>query len=698
MSFALPSAFWLLACTVPIVVFYILKVRLRRQAISTNLFWKQIYDEKPPRSIWQFLRHMLSLFAQLLLLLLLVLAVADPHLPWELLQARRIVLVIDRSASMRAADVLPSRFEAARNAAAAVIEGLRYRDQLAIVAAGPQPEVVVGMSSHVPTLKRALDKIAVTDTPTDLTPAVAIGKQLVGNQPHGEVLVYTDGCTAQPVAELNANPSTDAALATVNAPPTPLVQISTFGTKASNVGITQFQVRRSLVDPLGYESLVAVSNAAVTPVDCRLELELEGVPVDVVPLHLKAGEKWRRSLPKTSLDGGKFTAKLTQIEWPHADASDATKLQPIEDASITPTPNALTVDDTAWAVLAPRNAQPVLLVTAGNLFLQKVLEANPLVKCTVVKEPPTSWPADTTIVLHRQVPAELPPGDVLIIEPTGNTSAWDIGDTIENPLITQQTSDSPLMAHVRLDNVLLPSARRITFKTPPDILAGAITGEPIYAAVKRDKGKCLVLSVDLDQSDLAFRTAFPIMVTNALNWFRGTSGELESAVATGQLVHMPQLTDVPANAKFVMRSPTGSETPLNAEQLQLPTTPTSPTTDNEKSKAATSQPSPTAVPANSAGSSTRELTFGPFDECGLWTLVKKDATDQTKDTVVHQFAANLANEHETDLRPHQPPDDTAIHPAVAAGWFARPLWFYLAACACVLTITEWVLHQRRVIT
>src|SRR5262249_30981128 len=100
MSFALPSAFWLVACAAPIIAFYILKVRLGRQPVSTNLIWKQIYDEKPPRSIWQYLRHLLSLLVQLLVLALLVLAIADPYLPWELLQARRLVIVIDRSASM----------------------------------------------------------------------------------------------------------------------------------------------------------------------------------------------------------------------------------------------------------------------------------------------------------------------------------------------------------------------------------------------------------------------------------------------------------------------------------------------------------------------------------------------------------------------------------------------------------------------
>ena len=125
MSFALPIAFTLAALAVPIVALYILKVRLRRVPVSTNLFWRQIYEEKPPRSIWQHFRHLLSLLLQLLLLMLMVLAIADPCFSWQLLKSRRLVVVIDNSASMRATDVAPSRLDAAKAAASQIIDGMR---------------------------------------------------------------------------------------------------------------------------------------------------------------------------------------------------------------------------------------------------------------------------------------------------------------------------------------------------------------------------------------------------------------------------------------------------------------------------------------------------------------------------------------------------------------------------------------------
>src|SRR5437870_13910275 len=108
MSLANPLALAWAALLIPVVVFYILKIRLRRVPVSTVIFWRQIFDEKKPRSIWQRLRHLLSLLVQLAMLLLLVAALAEPFFNWDALTPRRVVLVIDNSASMNATDVEPS--------------------------------------------------------------------------------------------------------------------------------------------------------------------------------------------------------------------------------------------------------------------------------------------------------------------------------------------------------------------------------------------------------------------------------------------------------------------------------------------------------------------------------------------------------------------------------------------------------------
>ncbi len=50
MNFANPSSLLWAGLAVPIVIFYILKIRLRRVPVSTILFWQQIFEEKQPRA------------------------------------------------------------------------------------------------------------------------------------------------------------------------------------------------------------------------------------------------------------------------------------------------------------------------------------------------------------------------------------------------------------------------------------------------------------------------------------------------------------------------------------------------------------------------------------------------------------------------------------------------------------------------
>jgi hypothetical protein len=696
MNFAVPSAILLAALALPIIAFYILKVRMRRIPVSTNLFWKQIFDERPPRSLWQNFRHLFSLLAQLFILGALILAFADPYFSWQLLQARRLVLVVDPSASMKSTDVSPTRFEAAIQEGMSIVEGLRFRDELAIVVAGPTPEVAVGMTGHIPTLRRALSQLQPTDNPTSLTDALQLAKQLVGDHQHRQVVVLTDGCDnsvrddgskKEVVLDTTkaSEASSDSHSANNDSEPTHEidVQYRIFATKASNVGIHQFQVRRSLIDPIGYEILVGVLNASDTPIRCRLELELEGSIVDVVPLELKPNEKWSRAIEKTSMEGGTLAAKLTKIQSSDsinaANANTTAKRDSGKSGSEESDAkwNSLLIDDQAWAILPAREVQKVLIVTPGNLFLTKVFQANPLVDVTTVKEIPASWPENAILVLHQLHPEVIPDGNVLIIDPLANSDLWEQGGVVENPIITEIDKSSPLMHHIRLDNVLMPETKQLKFIASIKSLAGTLDKTSVLAELRRESGKCLVLSVDLDKSDLAFRTVFPILVANALGWYSGNVGELRESQSTGNAkrVALKQaMNDLPAESTLFLRSPT------NLEIL---------------------------IPKPSATTDESVVPLGPFQETGVWSVIatrepKGDASNKKMSSeepiVLTQVAVNLSNANETDLRPADSMLKDRVPTVLASGWFSKPIWYYLVAFAAALVAIEWFLYQRRIIT
>jgi hypothetical protein len=648
MQFATPTALWWALLAVPIIVLYILKVRLRRVSVSTGMFWNQVFEEKRPRSIWQQLKHLLSLLVQLLFLALLVGAVADPFFESELQNARRLVLVIDNSASMNATDVAPSRLAAVKEQALALVRGLRWRDEMAVVAAGASPRVACGLSSHQKTLAAAIEAIGPSDAPTSVPEAVAMARRLISGRENAEIVVLSDGCFPE-AADLAKQDD---------------VRLATTGTPAANVGITLLAVRRSIVDVIGYQILVEVSNSSDEPVERQLELALGEQLIDVLPLKLAAGEVFRRVLDHTTAEGGELVATLGEDD-------------------------ALTADNRAVAILPRRQTRHVVLVTPGNLFLQSVFTSIPLVELSVTNAIPENLPPGAILVLHKQAAETLPAGNVLVIDPQSTSEHWTLGDPLGDPLVASETEDSPLMRHVDLQNIVLPGARKMEIAAAHEQLAGSLTDEPLYATIARDAGKLAVLSVDLDQADLPLRTAFPIMMTNALAWYSGQEGELREAIATGSVMEVNVAEQSGQTHGVEMQADAAAE-------VNVP----SPDSDTAEYASRLVVVGPRGK-EQSLPQGADTTTIGPMDECGIWRLerVTPPAGDvatadeqRPQRTILDQYAVNLASQSESNIRV---PDASPREELIIAGFGGRPIWFYLAAAGLVLTSLEWYLYQRR---
>jgi hypothetical protein len=261
----------------------------------------------------------------------------------------------------------------------------------------------------------------------------------------------------------------------------------------------------------------------------------------------------------------------------------------------------------------------------------------------------------------------MPPGNSLVVDPTAGTDLWKLGETLENPIVTKQDSDSPLLRHVRLDNVVLPEAKQLTPAEDATRLVTALSGDPLYFSLERSGQKVLVLTVNLDEGDLTFRTAFPIMTTNALAWFAGQAGELRESLPAGAVSEVV----LSGADNLVCHTPSG--------RIQM-------------------------LPANAT-----KAALGPLDECGIWQVIKpapeapavnvSSRNDGTRslprEEPIAEFACNLANKAESDLRVPEKLQDSPQQSATLAGWLVRPIWFYLVAAAWLLAAVEWVLYQRR---
>ncbi len=657
MSFLNPLGWWLALLAIPIIVLYILKVRLREVTVSSSIFWEQVFEERRSRSFWRQLRHLLSLLLSLLFLALLVGAVLNPILVSQKTRGK-VVIVFDNSASMNAKEGGSSRFEEAKTILHRLVAESGARRETAIITAGGTPKVVLGLTDHFGTLRKAVEAIPRTDLPTSLDQAIELARFLVSDSSENDsvqnaydnsesrILVITDGCVASPEKILSAAD----------------VTFFPVGKPLDNLAITRFQPRRSLADPIGYEVLIEIANKSDEKRECRLQLELSEEIVDLIPLSLEPNAVETRIVRGETDRGGILKATLE-----------------IEDA--------LPVDNTAWAVLPAKPVQKILLAGENDFFLEQVLRSQQnveIIRTTGDGEPgtgertsvlPKTIPPDTVLILHQHIPEVIPSGNVLIIDPRNGCDLFELGEPIESPLIGQTDKESPLMRFVHLNNVLLPGARKIIPRDSeerPHVLAETPEGEPVYvqweekgSRENREKppeiqkndalpgdgdsthfGKTLVLSAELKRGDLALRTAFPILMSHALGYFRGEGGELEKAYKTGEPIVLPVETN---ETSVRLQAPDGSERTFPVE--------------------------------------SGTVALGGLPSCGVWELIARETR--------RPIACNIADAGESDLRTAPNSLDAARPEADRHAAALPPIWFMLTILALALTLFDWFLYQRR---
>ncbi|TWT99011.1 vWA domain-containing protein [Neorhodopirellula pilleata] len=644
MNFVSPERWIWLAAAIPIIVFYILRSRLKKQAVSTLLFWDELFDQKRQRSWWQRLRHLLSLLLQLAFLALIVLALLDPLWTGQKQATRQIVLVVDNSASMSAIEPDDTdRFTAAIRAAEGVVRELRDGDEIALVTAGGAVRVVVGMTDFGPAVRDALLMVSPTDGPTRVVEAVEAARRMTRSPERREIVVISDGAFSgnQTIAAADD------------------VRLVLVGSPRDNVAITRLAVRRSLVDPIGYAAMVEVSSFAETPTRCRLSLELDEELVDVIPIELAPGEVWKRTIVGASAAGGILSATIELNGTDDAKTKDALAV------------DALAVDNVARAILPQRAKIPVTLVTSQpSLYLESVLGAIPLVELTITDEASADSPTDGFTVLHRSESATIPGGAVLIIDPRADTDAFTLGEPIDQPIVVSQDSTSPLMPHVRLQNVILAGARGVTMTDAATPLLVDAGGETLMASRVAGEDRMVVLTANLDDGDLPLRIAFPVLMTNAVNWFLSRSGEIEPSLQTGRLAKI----ELPTRTRTQQAVTTENAVPENA----VP--------ENAVPENAWTWTDPDGV-VHVTTTEGETALVGPVARAGLVTLQRSGET-------IKKAAVNLCDASESDLRPRGELESAAPR-RQQAGY--RSIWFYLTCVALGLIVGEWFLYQRRIV-
>ena len=698
MNFLSPTSLLLFGLAVPIIALYILRLRRRREPVSTLMFWEELFRERQTTSLFQRLKHLLSLLLQLLFLALLVFAIARPQFAFITKSARQLVLIIDQSASMNAIEDEVeveglTRLASAKESALRTVDGLRFIDEMTVISSHTRPVIHIPFTNHQKSLREAIDAIQPTDISTNLEPAYDLAHAIAQTKPNPEIIIFSDfqSISEELLAKLNSKTEQDAN--TEKSDPKIKRRLIRMGEANDNVGITQFRVRKSLVNAFDYQTLLRVVNASETEKKFNVELYFNENLFDVRPYNLAPGESKSEIFSNFAFEGGKLKAVL--------DVQDA-----------------LATDNTAYATLPKRDLIPVLLVTAENPFLQKALAVDEQIKLTVLtpteyekevtsyqlpvtrKETSSlstgNWPLETgnyqVVIFDRYSPSTLGDGNYMFIYPpaaseTANPELkFHIGGALETPIITDWERTHPILQHVHLENVQIGAAYQVTPPSTAQVLARSFESPVLFIDVTPHR-KIVFAAINILESDLPLRIAFPVIIANTIQWFQQRSEIQEHHLRTGEVLKQ-RIESVDATRPPALEPETDS--PPDTPKLAKITGPGDETWE---------------IPIE-----RDELLFDQTQRVGFYELKISEAVDATVEDApppttsepVEEnsgtvWSVNLADETESHIGT-DPAVEDLLEASVTPGGTALlryPPWVYLVFLAVGLSVVEWFLYQRR---
>ena len=684
MNFLSPTSLLLFGLAIPIVALYILRLRRRREPVSTLMFWEELFRERQTTSLFQRLKHLLSLLLQLLFLTLLVLSIARPQFAFITKSARQLVLIIDQSASMNAIEADTdgrTRLEVAKESALRSVDGLRFMDEMTVISSHTRPIIHIPFTNHQKSLREAIHAIQPTDISTNLEPAYDLADAIAQTKPNPEIVIFSDfqSVSEELLAKFKSKPEQDTDTeAPDHAIKRHLIRI---GKANDNVGITKFRVRKSLVNAFDYQTLLRVVNASEEEKKFNVELYFDENLFDVRPYTLAPGESKSEIFSNFAFEGGKLKAVLD-----------------IQDPLVS--------DNIAYATLPKRDLIPVLLVTAENPFLQKALAVDEQIQLTVLT--PTEYETDVfpenansqgnknyqVVIFDRYSPPSLGNGNYMFIYPPAVDSSetptrelkWDIGAALETPIITDWERTHPILQHVHLENVQIGTAYRVTPPSTAQVLARSFESPVLFIDVNPNR-KVVFAAINILESDLPLRIAFPVIIANTIQWFQQRSEILEYHLHTGEVLKQ-QIESIKAISQPELKTETDS--PESTPKVVKITGPEDQTWE---------------LPVEGDA-----LLFEQTQRAGFYELKISEAADSTSEAQPPLEASDATEDNSGTIWAVNLADATESHigadPAVeeltkesvaqsSAALLRYPPWVYLVFLAVGLSVVEWFLYQRR---
>ncbi len=409
------------------------------------------------------------------------------------------------------------------------------------------------------------------------------------------------------------------------------VRFVSVGVGADNQGITALAARPDPSNARHFQLFARVRNYADSEARSTLSLQVDGNLTESRQVELAPGAAQEFVFSDLPLGAKAVEARLAGTD-------------------------SFALDNAAYAVLDVRRPTEVLLVSQGNLFLEKVLGLLPNSEVFRI-QPRRYFSIDPdrydVVVFDAFLPEAMPRGSVLAINPP-ESSHFILEGELRRPRIRRWERDDPMLQFVDLRDVAVARAQRIVAPGWAKTLIEAEDGSPLLFAGENEGRRVAVLPFDIRQSNLPLAAAFPIFMANVMGYLEPGGQVALRDLRPGDALSVAPL---PQAEEVVIRRPSGPSRTFRAEG--------------------------------------RPISFDETREPGLYAVSQR-AAGQT--ILEEPFAINASDEMESDIRPRAVSVGAGL--AVQTGPAElvpvnREIWTWLVPAALALLLFEWFWFHRR---
>jgi hypothetical protein len=485
MTFLNPLALLFALFAIPIILLYMLRLRRREVLVSSHFLWQRLLLDQTANTPWQRLRRNLLLLLQLVILAFLVLALARPAIAVTREVAGRTVILLDASASMNTLNQDGrSRWQHAQDRAQELVRQLGVGDTVSVIRVGDTAESLTEYTNNSTELQNAIQTASVGQGVADWNTAFTLAVGGASTSETFSIVIISDG----------SNGAISQEVLPANVPQPRFISV---GDSVANLAITALAVRN--VVGANPQLFAQVQHYGTSDSTFSLTIRLDGVLWSSQEATIGANAQRN------------FVFEIDQA----FTTVQANLVYPVT------TSDFLALDNTAWAVYNDQQTRRVLVISqSDNRFLGQVLASLPTVQFFNgdPTRPELPQEAYDLYVFEGYLPNTLPLADMLIVNPPRSTGLFTVGNASqETNNITTLVPSHPLMQYVDFSAVNVRQVQPLQSNLLEPLVA--VQGGGLLWAGTNNNQQVAVLPFALSDSDLPLQIAFPILMSNMVDWF-----------------------------------------------------------------------------------------------------------------------------------------------------------------------------------